>query len=144
MVSSTPAGLRGNSGLFFQIDGDDFDGNLKTVRITTEDKDDGDLTFLEASSGETKDYKLVVTAIQSTAAGSLWRMLWDNPGAEDLAVTYGPHGNAVPSASQPHFVFNMDATGRPEIGKEASLSKTRSDFEYTFDVTSTITLDDGA
>jgi len=143
MTSTVHEGIRGNSGMFATFDATPYDGDLKALRLTTEDKDDSDLTFLEAASGETKDYSLVATAIQSTAVGSFWRMVWDDPAGE-FAVVYGPHGNAVASAAMPHFTFTVKATGRPEIGKEASLSKTRADFEYTFDVTSPIVLDDGA
>lgn len=142
MTSMVPEGIRGNTGIVATFDGNGFDGNLKTLRITTEDKDDSDLTFLEAASGETKDYKLVATAIQSTAVGSLWRLVWDDPAGE-FAVVYGPHGNAVATAEKPHFLMTVKAQGRPEIGKEASLSKTRADFEYTFDVLSGPELDDG-
>jgi hypothetical protein len=143
MTSTVPEGIRGNSGIVATFDADDLDGNIKAMRLVTEDKDDADLTFAEAASGETKDYKLNVTAIQSTAAGSLWRLVWDEPAGE-FAVVYGPHGNAVPTVEKPHFLFTAKAQGRPEIGKEASLSKTRADFEYVFDVTSAIVLDDGA
>lgn len=143
MVSQVHDGIRGNSGIVAKFDAADYDGDVKAMRLTTEDKDDSDLTFLEAASGETKDYQLTVTAIQSTQAGSLWRLVWDEPAGE-FAVVYGPHGNVAPSVAQPHFTFTAKATGKPEIGKEASLSKTRSDFEYVFDVTSAIVLDDGA
>jgi hypothetical protein len=142
-MSPVPEGIRGNSGIVAQFDTIDYDGDVKAMRLTTEDKDDSDLTFEEAATGETKDYSLAVTAIQSTAAGSFWRLLWDGPG-DEFAVVYGPHGNAVPTAAQPHFTFTAKAQGRPEIGKEASLSKTRADFEYVLDVTSDIVLDDGA
>lgn len=143
MVSTVPEAVRGNSGIVATFDGDPYDGNVKAMRITTEDKDDSDLTFLEAASGETKDYQLTVTAIQSTVIGSLWRLVWDEPAGE-FAVVYGPHGNAVPSVTQPHFLMTVKAQGRPEIGAEASLSKQRADFEYTFDVIDGPTLDDGA
>jgi hypothetical protein len=143
MSSMVNEGIRGNSGIVAKFDTIAYDGDVKAMRLTTEDKDDSDLTFLEAASGETKDYTLTVTAIQSTAAGSFWRLLWENPG-DEFAVVYGPHGNAQASAEQPHFLFTAKALGRPEIGKEASLSKTRADFEYSFEVTSDIALDDGA
>lgn len=142
-MSPVPEGIRGNSGIVAQFDAIDYDGDVKAMRLTTEDKDDSDLTFEEAATGETKDYSLTVTALQSTAAGSFWRLLWENPGGE-FPVVYGPHGNAVPTAAQPHFLFTAKASGRPEIGKEASLSKTRADFEYVLEVTSDIALDDGA
>lgn len=143
MVSTVHEGLRGNSGIVATFDAAAMDGDVKAMRLTAEDKDDSDLTFLEAASGDTKDYNLVVTALQSTAAGSFWRMIWDDPGGES-AVVYGPHGNAVPTADKPHFLMTVKAMGRPEIGKEASLSKTRADFEYTFEVTDGPTLDDGS
>lgn len=121
----------------------DHSDDLKAIRLTSEDRDDSDLTFAEAAGGEVKDYQLVVTALQSTEAGSLWREVWDNPG-EEFDVVYGPHGNAVPTASQPHFTFTVKATGRPEIGGEAARNGNRFDYEYTYDVTSPIVLDDGA
>lgn len=117
--------------------------DLKAIRITSEDRDDADLTFAEAAEGDLKDFQLVVTALQSTQAGSLWRELWDNPGAE-FDVVYGPHGNLVPSDAQPHFLFTVKSTGKPEVGGEAARNGNRFDFEYTYDVVGGITLDDGA
>lgn len=121
----------------------DHSDDLKAIRLTSEDRDDSDLTFAEAAGGEVKDYSLEITAIQSTDAASLWRELWDNPG-DEFDVTYGPHGNAVPTATQPHFTFTVKATGKPEVGGEAARNGSRFDFEYTYDVTSAIVLDDGA
>lgn len=136
---TVPTGIRGNSGIYFMADTVEYDGDVKRVRITSEDKDDSDLTFEEAAQGETKDYRLAVTALQSTDAGSFWRYLWDNPGAE-FDVTYGPHGNAVPSTGQPHFTMTCKATGKPEIGGEAKRTKDRFDFEYELEVVTGPTL----
>lgn len=138
----------GNKGIIFKLAlppaaAVDYDDDVKAVRLTSEDKDDSDLTFAEAAGGETKDFTIVVTAKQATEAGSLWRLLWDNPG-EEFALTYGPHGNAVPTAADPHFLMTVKADGRPELGTEARRTKQRGDFEYTFEVTTAITLDDGA
>ncbi len=148
MVSSVSDGVRGNSGIVakFTKGADpaiDFDGDIRAFAITPEDKDDDDITFLEAASGETKDYKVTTTAIQSTDADSFWRFLWDNPG-DEFTVVYGPHGNAVPTAAKPHFLLTLKANGKPELGNEASLTKKRSTFEYEFEVTAGPTLDDGA
>jgi hypothetical protein len=121
----------------------DHSDDLKAIRLTSEDRDDSDLTFAEAASGDLKDFQLVVTAIQSTEATSLWRELWDNPG-DEFDVVYGPHGNAVPSVSQPHFTMTVKATGKPEVGGEAAKNGNRFDFEYTYDVTAGPVLDDGA
>lgn len=147
MPSSTSTGIRGNEGLLasFTIGAttETFDGDIKKFQIVPKDKDDSDLTFLEAASGEDKDYDVTVTALQSTDAASFWRYLWDNPGAE-FTVVYGPHGNAVPSADQPHFLMTLKANGKPAIGVEAKRGKERGDFDYTLEVTSGPTLDDGA
>lgn len=136
-------GVRGNSGAYFALTATDYSGDLKTIRIKSEDKDDSDLTFEEAAQGTTKDYTIELTAIQSTEAGSLWKYLWDNPGVE-VAAVYGPHGNAVPSATQPHFTMTVKASGKPELGGEAKRSKERFSFDYTMEVTAGPDLDDGA
>lgn len=141
-------GIKGGSGIVFTLqDGVAaavaYDEDVKAIRLASEDRDDSDLTFAEAAAGEVKDYTLPITAIQSTEAGSLWKLLWDNPGKEFQAV-YGPHGNAVATVAKPHFTFTVKATGRPEVGGEAARNGNRFPFDYTFDVTSSIELDDGA
>jgi len=126
-------GIRGNAGALFKLAATDYSGDLQKLTITSDDKDDADLTFEEAATGLTKVYAVEISAIQSTATGSLWRYLWDNPGIE-VAAVYGPHGNAVPSASQPHFTFTLKAGGKPEIGGEAKRSKERYTFDYEMEV----------
>ena len=126
--------VRGNTGVVLKLKigataAVDYGGDCKSVRITTEDKDDGDLTFEEAMSGDLKDFILNLTAIQSTDAASLWRYLWDNPGAT-ISVVYGPHGNTAASATKPHFSFDVKASGKPEIGGEARRTNDGQDFEY--------------
>lgn len=135
-------GIKGGSGIVFSIGATDYSEDVKAIRLTSEDRDDSDLTFAEAAAGDVKDFQVVITAIQSTEAGSLWRYLWDNPGAE-AAVVYGPHGNAVPTAAKPHFTFSAKATGQPEIGGEAARNGNRFSFDYTLEATTAITLDDG-
>lgn len=141
-------GIKGDSGIVFTLqDGIaaavPYDMDVKSVKLTSEDKDDADLTFAEAAAGAVKDYQVAITAIQSTETGSLWRLLWDNPGKE-FQVVYGPHGNAVPSADKPHFTLSAKATGTPEVGGEAARKGNRYPFDYSMDVTSSIVLDDGA
>ncbi|MEJ7633253.1 hypothetical protein [Aeromicrobium sp.] len=131
-MGTTPKAVDSNSGIFLTLKNGataavEMDGNLKDARITGEDKDD--LTFGEVKAGLTKDAFLTLKAIQSTATGSLWRLLWDNPGAE-LAVVYGPHGNAVASEDAPHFIGIVKADGRPEIGTEVDRQKKRGEFDY--------------
>lgn len=139
MSDTVPVALVGNKGLYLSLQigaatAVGLSGNVKSVKITPEDRDDADVTFLEAYEGDAKDYKVTVTAIQSTLAGSLWRLLWDNPGADDITLTYGPHGNAVPAVGKGHFEMIVKANGRPEVGTTARRGKDRETFEYTFDV----------
>lgn len=149
-MTIVPEAVRGNAGIFATlavvVDGTpgtatDYSGNLKAVNIGSEDKDDSDLTFYEAAQGETKDYTVTLTALQSTVAGSLWRLLWDNPGGE-FDLVYGPHGNATITADKPHFLMRLKADGRPVIGNTARRAKDREEFEYTLEVVGAITLDD--
>lgn len=143
--------LRGNSGLFLTFDLDP-DGasspvsvadDVKQWELTNEDKDDSDLTFYEAAQGLGKDYSLALTAISSTLAGSLWRFLWDNPGAE-IGVVVGPHGNATPTAEKPHFTFRAKVGGKPQLSNEARVTNVGADFEHTLAGTTDVTLDEGA
>lgn len=134
MSGTVHAGIPGNKGIIFKLATIDYDGDTKKVGITTEDKDESDLTFAEAAAGDLKDFKVGVTAINSTEAGSLWKYLWDNPGIE-VACVYGPHGNAVPSVTKPHFGLTVKATGKPPIEQEAKATKERTTFDYEFEVT---------
>lgn len=148
MTSTVPEAIRGNAGIFltFQKDANPatpFDGDVKAFAIEGEDADDSDLTFLEAAEGGAQVDTVTVTALQSTKAGSFWRFCWDNPGAE-VAVVYGPHGNAVASADKPHFLMTVKMGNRPNIGGEAQRTKTRFDFETSLEVLDGPTLDTGA
>lgn len=130
--------LRGNRGLYAtaQIGAEpaqELDDDLKNVQITSEDKDESDLTFREAAEGDVKDFTLVLTGVQDTSDGSLWRLLWDNPGAT-LEFVYGPSGNAVASETEPHFQMTVKNAGKPQIGGAAARSKTRYEFEHELEV----------
>jgi hypothetical protein len=141
-------GVRGNTGVVakFAIPpaaAIDYGGDVRKIEMSSDDKDDSDLTFEEASSGDTKDYTAKVTALFSTEVGSFWRLLWDNPGTE-FTVTWGPHGNAVPSADEPHFTMTLKADGKPPFSQEARRGKQRETFDYELEVTAGPVLDDGA
>lgn len=144
MVSSVHNAVKGNAGLVAKIAVPpaaalDYDGDIKKVEINPEDKDDSDLTFLEAATGDSKDYTVKITALLSLEAGSFWKLLWDNPALE-LTFTYGPYGNAVPSASKPHFLMTIKTNGKPPVSSEARRTKERQDFEYECEVTAGPTL----
>lgn len=142
MTSTAPEAVRGNAGIFLTVAGTDYDADVKSIDLTPEDRDDSDVTFAEAAAGDVAVTSANVTAIQSTKAGSLWRYLWDNPG-DEVAVVYGPHGNALPTADKPHFLFTVKLGNRPAIGGEARRAKDRYDFTATWEVLDGPTLDDG-
>lgn len=145
---SVPAALRGNTGLFLTLQkgvdpAKSFGDEVKSCILQGENPDDSDLTFLEASTGGAQADKVAVKSIQSTVAASLWRFLWDNPGQE-VAVVYGPHGNAVATADKPHFLMTVKLGIRPAIGGDARRTKERQDFETEWEVIDGPTIDDGA
>lgn len=138
-----PEAVLGNAGLVALLDAVDYSNNIKEVTLEGEDKDDSDLTFAEAASGDVKDYAVTLKSIASTAVGSLWRYLWDNPGGE-FPFVYGPHGNAVPTEDKPHFLMTLKADGRPTPpNNTARRTKDRGEFEATLQVVGAIVLDDG-
>lgn len=62
---------------------------------------------------------LDVEAVQSTAPGSLWRLLWDNQGRH-VPFAYIPHGNAIATPEQPHFTGILALPdSRPALGGAA-------------------------
>ena len=143
MSITAPEPILGNVGLVAKIDGTDYSNNIKEVTPGSEDKDDSDLTFAEAISGDVKDFNVTIKALASTAVGSLWRFLWDNPG-EEFPFVYGPHGNAVATADKPHFLMTLKAAGRPDLpANTARRTKERGEFEVTLECIEGPTLDDG-
>src|SRR4051812_42940943 len=101
--------LRGNSGLFFSMKKGAASAvvydDIKEWEITFEDKDESDLTFLEASTaGIGQNATFTATAIESFDVGSLWRNLWDNP-QQSFTVVVGPKGNSTGTAGSPIFTF---------------------------------------
>lgn len=85
-------------------------------------------TFEDIASGTGYDFIMKGTAIQSTAPDSLWMYVWAHSG-ETVAYTYAPHGNAVPSVNEPHFIGQVKIGSKPKIGGEAG-----TDVEYEFDI----------
>lgn len=140
---TAPSAIQGNRGAYLLIDSTEYDTDALQTRLTWADKDESDLTFEEAAAGDTKDGTFVVTFLQALAATTLWRKVFDSP-ADEYAVVWGPYGNSVPTVSQPHFLFSMKANGKPEVGAQARFSKTRENTEYSWDITTAVTLDDGA
>ncbi|WP_375425990.1 hypothetical protein [uncultured Friedmanniella sp.] len=131
---STSTRLKGKEGLFlslkngtaaaFTTAGDD----VKEWEITSDDRDDSDLTFFEAAAGAVKEYTLHLTAIVSFDTASLWMYLWSNPGAE-VDFKLAPKGNSVAAAGKPIFSGTVNTGGKPEVRNEARTTNEGAEFE---------------
>ncbi len=102
--------------------------DISASTLTNEEKSADVTTFGDVAANDDRDYFLNGTATQSTDAASLWDYIWENAGTELVAYTYAPHGNAVASASAPHFTGTLTVGPPPSLGGEAGKDKT-----YTFD-----------
>lgn len=139
---ATSTRLRGNQGLHLTFDLDlegagapvTMSDDIKTWELTPEDADGNDITFAEALAGLAAAWKFKVTAITSNDAGALFEFLWTNPN-KDVAAVLGAWGNAVPSATKPHFEFTLNTGYPPGITNEARTTKEGAEFEKEFEVT---------
>jgi len=137
--------IRGNALILsFGTPATDHRADVTAVRVTNEDADADVITFADAAEGNTKRYLLNITAVQSTDPDSLWSYIWDHTG-DEVAFTYAPHGNAAPTPAQPHITGLATVGPRPEIGGEASTSRTNAfTFETQWEITGVPALDRGA
>lgn len=140
---TVPAVIRGNN-LKLTIGGTEFNANVTSCVLTNEEADTAGITFYEASVGTTRKFSLNITALQSTDALSLWRYVWENSGS-DAAFVLAPHGNAVPTADEPHFTGTCTIGPPGDIGGEVSTSASnRYTFDSVWEVVGTPVLDDGS
>ncbi len=115
------ARIKGKS-IVFEVDGTEYAGGVSNVTISSAIN-----TLGFGDYEDSLDFTVAVTGFQDTAAASLHSELWANPGAT-VAITYAPHGNAAPSAGEPHFTMNGYAETLPDLGGAAG--------EYfTYDIT---------
>jgi hypothetical protein len=101
--------------------------DITSYTLTNEEADSDVITFADVENGGGRQELLNLTAIQSLATGSFWRMVWEKTGT-DAAFTLAPYGNATPTANQPHIVGTVTIGPRPDLGGEAGASNT-----FTFD-----------
>lgn len=105
------------------IDGDDYTAEVAKATITSGASESDFVTFAEAAAGGGRDYKLAFRAVQDAEAASLWSQVFLNAG-DTVACVLMPYGNAVPSATEPHFEFDA-VISEPDgdfIGGEANSS----------------------
>lgn len=115
----------GTRKLTMLIDGDEVAPAVSKAVITAGETESDFISFTAAATGGGRDYKLGLTLVQDPAADSLWDKIWTAAGT-DVAVVVRPDGNAVASASQPHFTGTVTIL-EPDgdiLGGEANASST--------------------
>ena len=106
------ARLKGKS-IVFKVGTTEFAGSVKSVVFKSAV---GEMGF--GDYADSLDYTCEVTGFQDFAAASLWTTLFTTPGAS-INLLFAPHGNAVASASQPHFTATGYAESIPDFGGAA-------------------------
>lgn len=143
--------------LSLSVGGQEYNCDITKAELVRQDADTTDsdsvVTFCDAAAGTsaTQEWHLVVTAVQSTdtAGGSngdsLHTLIWDaadTTGGDEFAFILAPHGNAAPTAEQPHYTGTVVVAegAYPSLGGEAGSNSFV--FEYDFVVkNNTVTKD---
>lgn len=115
------------TGLSLTIGSTDYWADAISTVLENEESDESQ-TFYDTSLGGGRRFYFTISAVQSTEAGSFWSYVWANTG-EIVSYVYAPHGNATPTADQPHFEGTVKIPAKPSIGGEASMTG-----NYTFEV----------
>lgn len=107
--------IRGNA-LSMRLDGTDFWADTTSCVMDSELKEypllNGSTTTVVVASW------FDVEAVQSTDPDSFWTFLFDHQG-ESVPFAYAPHGNATPTAAQPHFTGILTVPPPPRLGGPA-------------------------
>lgn len=98
--------------LGFQINGRAVWPDMSEAELSPS-SDDSFATFGSILAGGTP-MQLKVAGIVSTAATSLWRLLFDNVGKE-LPFIFAPNGNDVPTNDQPHYIGRVTIKQPPNL-----------------------------
>lgn len=108
-----------------EVDGTEHTAEVSNVRVTSGASDSDFTSFADAAAGGARDYNLVITMTQDAAASTLWSSIWSDVGT-DVPVTLMPYGNAVPSATEPHYeaTATIQEPDGDILGGEANTSKT--------------------
>lgn len=123
------------------IGGTDQWADSTSVVLDNEEADGDVTTFADAAEGGARQFFFAISAIQSTATGSFWSYVWANTGAK-AACRYAPHGNAIATADEPHFLGTLTIGPKPQLGGEAGVKNTFK-FEVRFDLDAEPVLDRG-
>lgn len=111
--------------MVLEVDGDLFDEESSTAKVTAGDSDSDFLTFADARRGGARQYNLEFTAAQDLVSGTLWDLIWSAPGTE-VPFTLRPYGNVTPTPTQPH-IAGIAVVSEPDgdlVGGDADVSTT--------------------
>ncbi len=115
----------GTRRLTLSVDGTEVAPEVSAATVASAETDSDFVSFAAAAAGGGRDYTLNLTMVQDAATGSLWDQIWSHAG-EDVDVIVRPYGNAVATATQPHFSGTVTIV-EPDgdlLGGEADASNT--------------------
>lgn len=122
--------------IVFSVEGVSYVEDATSIVLTHEEADDDEVTFADAAAGGAYEWKMAITAIQATDAVSLHTFFWAHAG-EEVDFIFAPHGNAVASATQPHYLGTIQLSKKlPDVGGDADSTWT---FEMELDVVGALT-----
>lgn len=108
-----------------EVESVDRSDEISKSEITSGPKSSDFTSFAEARSGGGREYKLAMTIAQDHASATLWDLIWTGAGTEVDGI-HAPYGNAVASATEPHYGFTA-VVAEPDgrfLGAEANSSTT--------------------
>lgn len=106
--------------LSITVDSVEYNMDLTSVTLQNEEADDDATTFADLSAGGAVQWFFEMEAVADYSDSSLWSFLWTNAGDTDIAFMFKPYGNAVASASQPHFSGTLNVGSKPPVGGQAN------------------------
>lgn len=127
----------GTRKLILKVGGTDYTDSVSNVRIVSGEKDTDFMSFLEASQGGAREYKLALTLKQDTSTSSLWYYAWSVAGT-DVAVEVWPNGGGVTESATTPKVTGTVTIVEPDgdfLGGEANKSNTAvftTEVEWTY------------
>lgn len=130
--------MRGDELLTFKVGTTDFVGDCTSAKLTWDDADSGTVTFADAAAGGAFQGTLAGSGVQSTDSASFWAWAWDNVG-KLVPFIFAPHGNATPSADQPHFTGTVKIGKRPDLGGDAQIDGDDWTFDFEWKVQGDVT-----
>lgn len=127
--------VKGNK-VTFLVEGVEYNIDVNSVVLTHVESDDDFVSFGEGSANY--EYRLSIRAAQDTNPDSFHTFIRESAGViESADFTFGPHGNAIPTTSQPHVSGTIEITGqKPDVGGEKGGTAT---FEMEFKVIGDVT-----